>query len=672
MNKKDIENLNSKIAELEHILKERNDYIDYLEKLTIAHSNEMLLVDKEREYADQTIKAYETLQKLSEHELKERDEIILAHQSLVRLSSIELMNKNSVLNNILELTKYLNTIIQEENLLRKTLANLISALSFERGILFLKNNKKLVPKTFIKVSKEELKEPYFRYSLSVIQEVLKNKKSSLVKNRKCPENNDTLISIVCVPIVSQYSVLGVIYTDVLGKHVSLTKKDIGIAEIFCAQASISLNNLLLYRMLKQQSITDRFTGLFNRKKLEIDLEAPGEKLLALLNIDGFSSINMAYGMEAGNFVLKTVADKLKTICAPSMQLYKLSGDEFVILSADKTITPFMLKTNIQNVLAGTTIRFKNIYINISLSMGIVQNEEKNLLHKADIALKRAKNLGHGYMFIYNEDYDLVNKYKESFYWVNKVKEALRNDRILPYFQGIRNNETLGMDLYECLVRIRDNGKVILPEFFLEPAKQVGLYNTISYCMIEKCFTYFRDKTAEFSINLSREDFSDSKLIEYIEHQLKTHNIDPRRVIFEVLEEFSLKSDTFAFQFVKNLKSLGVKIAIDDFGSEYSNFSRILSIETDYIKIAGAFIQHITHDENTYKIVKSITDFTHSINARVIAENVETQAIQDTITELGIDYSQGNLFSIPAPDVLTAGRISSGQGPQAPHHAARKS
>jgi diguanylate cyclase (GGDEF)-like protein len=672
MNKKDIENLNSKIAELEHILKERNDYIDYLEKLTIAHSNEMLLVDKEREYADQTIKAYETLQKLSEHELKERDEIILAHQSLVRLSSIELMNKNSVLNNILELTKYLNTIIQEENLLRKTLANLISALSFERGILFLKNNKKLVPKTFIKVSKEELKEPYFRYSLSVIQEVLKSKKSSLVKNRKCPENNDTLISIVCVPIVSQYSVLGVIYTDVLGKHVSLTKKDIGIAEIFCAQASISLNNLLLYRMLKQQSITDRFTGLFNRKKLEIDLEAPGEKLLALLNIDGFSSINMAYGMEAGNFVLKTVADKLKTICAPSMQLYKLSGDEFVILSADKTITPFMLKTNIQNVLAGTTIRFKNIYINISLSMGIVQNEEKNLLHKADIALKRAKNLGHGYMFIYNEDYDLVNKYKESFYWVNKVKEALRNDRILPYFQGIRNNETLGMDLYECLVRIRDNGKVILPEFFLEPAKQVGLYNTISYCMIEKCFTYFRDKTAEFSINLSREDFSDSKLIEYIEHQLKTHNIDPRRVIFEVLEEFSLKSDTFAFQFVKNLKSLGVKIAIDDFGSEYSNFSRILSIETDYIKIAGAFIQHITHDENTYKIVKSITDFTHSINARVIAENVETQAIQDTITELGIDYSQGNLFSIPAPEVLTAGRISSGQGPQAPHHAARKS
>jgi diguanylate cyclase (GGDEF)-like protein len=672
MNKKDIENLNSKIAELEHILKERNDYIDYLEKLTIAHSNEMLLVDKEREYADQTIKAYETLQKLSEHELKERDEIILAHQSLVRLSSIELMNKNSVLNNILELTKYLNTIIQEENLLRKTLANLISALSFERGILFLKNNKKLVPKTFIKVSKEELKEPYFRYSLSVIQEVLKNKKSSLVKNRKCPENNDTLISIVCVPIVSQYSVLGVIYTDVLGKHVSLTKKDIGIAEIFCAQASISLNNLLLYRMLKQQSITDRFTGLFNRKKLEIDLEAPGEKLLALLNIDGFSSINMAYGMEAGNFVLKTVADKLKTICAPSMQLYKLSGDEFVILSADKTITPFMLKTNIQNVLAGTTIRFKNIYINISLSMGIVQNEEKNLLHKADIALKRAKNLGHGYMFIYNEDYDLVNKYKESFYWVNKVKEALRNDRILPYFQGIRNNETLGMDLYECLVRIRDNGKVILPEFFLEPAKQVGLYNTISYCMIEKCFTYFRDKTAEFSINLSREDFSDSKLIEYIEHQLKTHNIDPRRVIFEVLEEFSLKSDTFAFQFVKNLKSLGVKIAIDDFGSEYSNFSRILSIETDYIKIAGAFIKHITHDENTYKIVKSITDFTHSINARVIAENVETQAIQDTITELGIDYSQGNLFSIPAPDVLTAGRLSSGQGPQAPHHAARKS
>jgi len=671
MSKKEIESLQEKINELEQTLRKRNEYIDYLEKLTIAHSNEKLLIDREREYADQTIRAYETLQKLSEQELKERDEIIIAHQSLVNLSSNELMNKNAVLTNILELAKYLNTIIQEENLLRKTLDNLIKALNFERGILFLKSNKKLIPKTFIKIQKEALKEEYFQYSLSIIQEVLKSKKSMLIKNKKCNTESGDLISIVCVPIISQYSVLGVIYTDVLGKHVSLTRKDISIAEIFCTQASISLNNLILYRMLKQQSITDRFTGLSNRKKLEIDLETPGPKLLALLNIDGFSSINMAYGMEAGNFVLKTVADKLKAICLPDMQLYKLSGDEFVILSAKEGITPFMLKTNIQNVLASGTIKFKNIMINISLSMGIVQNEEKDLLHKADIALKRAKNMGHGYMFIYNEDSDLVNKYKESFYWVNKVKEALRNDHIVPFFQGIRNNTAKSIDLYECLVRIQEDGKVILPKLFLEPAKQVGLYNAVSYCMIDKCFTYFRDKTSEFSINLSREDFSDNKLLEYIEHQLTTHNIEPQRVIFEVLEEFSLKSDTFAFEFVKNLKSLGVKIAIDDFGSEYSNFSRILSIETDYIKIAGAFIQHITHDENTYKIVKAIADFTHSIGAKVIAEHVESREIQETIMELGIDYSQGNLFSAPAAEVPRNGHTSSRPVHQAPHHAAQK-
>ncbi len=657
MSKKEIADLKQKISGLEQLLKERSNYIDYLEKLTIAHSNEILVLDKEREYADQTVKAYETLQKLSEQELKERDEMIGAHQSLIKLSSTELLNKNAVLNNILELAKYLNTIIQEENLLRKTLVNLIKALNFERGILFLKNNKKLLPKTFIKINKEELKKEYFQFSLSVIHDVLKTKKSVLIKNKKSQHNSNSLISIVCVPIVSQYTVLGVIYTDVLGKHVSLTKKDISIAEIFCTQASISLNNLILYRMLKQQSITDRFTGLSNRKKLEIDLEAPGPKLLALLNIDAFSSINMAYGMEAGNYVLKMVAKKLKEIYTPAMQLYKLSGDEFVILSTDKNITPFILKTTIQNVLSSTTIKFKNIYINISLSMGIVQNEDKNLLHKADMALKRAKNLGHGYMFIYNEDYDLINKYKESFFWVNKLKQAIRNDQMLPYFQGIRNNSTQITDLYECLVRIIDNGKVIEPKNFLESAKQVGLYNTVSYCMIDKCFTYFKDKHVEFSINLSREDFSDNKLIEYIEHKLKTHNIDPQRVIFEVLEEFSLKTDTFSFQFVKNLKALGVKIAIDDFGSEYSNFSRILSIETDYIKIAGAFIRRITHDENTYKIVKAITDFTHSINAKAIAEYVATQDIQEKILELGIDFSQGNLFSLPAPSIQSQAHIS---------------
>ena len=174
MSKKEIYDLKQKISELEQLVMKRNDYIDYLEKLNVSHSNEILALDKKKEYADQTIKAYETLQKLSEQELKERDEMISAHQSLLKLSSIELLHKNSVLNNILELAKYLNTIIQEENLLHKTLDNLIKALNFERGILFLKQNKKIIPKTFIKIDKLELQKEYFKFPLSVIQDVLKS------------------------------------------------------------------------------------------------------------------------------------------------------------------------------------------------------------------------------------------------------------------------------------------------------------------------------------------------------------------------------------------------------------------------------------------------------------------------------------------------------------------
>jgi diguanylate cyclase (GGDEF)-like protein len=378
----------------------------------------------------------------------------------------------------------------------------------------------------------------------------------------------------------------------------------------------------------------------------------GKKLLALINIDSFSSINTAYGLDAGNHVLKTVAQRLKLILPDKSMLYRLSGDEFVILSKDDIVTPHMLSTSITNILSGTPITYQNISINVSASIGLVQNEEHHLLRKADIALKMAKKRGHGYSELYQNEEDYINRYQQVFVWVNKVKEAVRQDHLLPYFQGIRNNRTGMMEKYECLVRLIDNGKVLNPRDFLGPAKQVGLYSAVSFCMIDKCFSYFQDKPFDFSLNLSFEDFSNVGLLSYIENKLHELKINPDRVIFEVLEEFSRKKDAYGFEFVRALKNMGVKIAIDDFGTEYSNFSRLLAIKPDYIKISGAFTKNILSDSQNYHVVKAITEFAHSIGTEVIAEYVYDQRIQEKILELNIEFSQGNLFSKPAPEVLT--------------------
>jgi diguanylate cyclase (GGDEF)-like protein len=634
-----IEDQEQEPADFRRLLKEKEDYIDYLEKLTVAQSNVLFLSDVERKNADKTIKAYEELQRLSENELKEKDTIIQAHENLVNLSSLELLHKNSIFHNILEINQYISTIIEEEVVLKKTIENLMKALGFDRGILLLRENGKILPKIHFNISVEETKGHAFDLSLRTINRVIKEKKSVLVKNEPLRNGGaPKLISILCLPLLAKDRLLGAIYTDSVGGECRFSERDLEVAEIFGTQALISINNVILYRMLKQESITDQFTGLPNRRQLEINAEMSGKKLLALVNIDSFSSINMAYGLEAGNQVLRAIATRLKMILPEKSALYRLSGDEFVILSKDDTMTPHMLASNITNALSGTPISFEGISINVSVSIGLVQNEDKNLLRKADIALKLAKKRGHGYYELYRTEEDLV-------------KEAVRDDRLLPYFQGIRNNKTGNIDKYECLVRLIDEGEVLNPRKFLGPAKQVGIYSSISFVMIDKCFQFFKDKPYDFSLNLSYEDFSNVGLVSYIEHQLHELRIDPGRVIFEVLEEFSRKRDNLAFEFIKALKNLGVKIAIDDFGSEYSNFSRLLSIQADYIKISGAFIKNILTDTQNFKIVKAITEFSHSIGTEVIAEYVCHEDIQKKVVELNIDHSQGNLFSHPAPDLI---------------------
>lgn len=648
MSQQDIE---KSLRDYKEQIKDKDKYIDYLEKVIIAQFNTLLLSDKERRDADQTIQAYEMLQKLTEAEIKDRDSVIKAHENLMTLSSRELIQKDLILKSILETNQYICTIIEENAILQKTLSNLIKSFNFKRGILLLKKKDEFVEEILDNINIMETKKSYFQFSREQIASVEKSKRSVVVKNKEITiEGKKSIISIVCLPLIYQDDFLGIIYIDCIGEHIFISPYDIETAHIFGTQAAISLNSVLLYRKLKEQSIVDKLTGLPNRKKLEIDLETPGPKTLALLNIDGFSTINMAYGMDAGNHVLLTLVNRINDILPPETDLFRLSADEFVVLSRNMDFTPSLIKTSIKNHIINSVIEYSGIHINISLSIGIVYKEEKNLLRKADIALKSARKKGRGYMMVYDESYSEIKKYKEVFYWVNKVKTAVRLDKMVPYFQGIHNNKTGKYDLYECLVRIIDHGKIISPRKFLEPAKQIGLYSTVSYCMIDKTFQYFEGKNIVFSINLSQEDFVDDKLIDYIGYKLHKHRHNPPNIIFEVIEDFSLKNITYSLEFINKLRLLGVGIAIDDFGTEFSNFSRLLSINADYIKIDGDFIKNIVNDGNSYKIARSITNFSHSIGAKVIAEYVESAEIQKKVIELGIDYSQGNYLCEPVKDI----------------------
>ena len=192
-------------------------------------------------------------------------------------------------------------------------------------------------------------------------------------------------------------------------------------------------------------------------------------------------------------------------------------------------------------------------------------------------------------------------------------------------------------------------KIISPVEFLNVAKLTGMTNKITKIMIDKSFKFFSTKSEkEFSINITEDDLRDGYLSDFLHQKLKQDNISPNRVVIEVLEGISANYKSGNIEQLIELKRNGLKIAIDDFGAQNSNFERVHKLDIDFIKIDGSFIKNIATDPISYKVTKTITDFSKSIGAKIIAEHVHNLETLNIIKKLGIDYSQGFYLSEPLP------------------------
>ena len=235
---------------------------------------------------------------------------------------------------------------------------------------------------------------------------------------------------------------------------------------------------------------------------------------------------------------------------------------------------------------------------------------------------------------------------------NCIYHAFENDLFVPYFQGIYNNEQNQITKYEALVRIKgDNGKIISPFEFLDVAKLSGLLPQLTRRMIEKTFAFMEDKSCDFSINITEDDLNSHYLLEFLQEKAKEYNIVPYRVTIEILEGISAKGQKNNIAQLKELKRHGYKLAIDDFGAEYSNFERVLALDVDYLKIDARYIKNIDKDKKSYEIVKAIVNFASNMYISTIAEFVHNEAVQKIVKELGITYSQGYYFSEPDDKLL---------------------
>jgi len=401
------------------------------------------------------------------------------------------------------------------------------------------------------------------------------------------------------------------------------------------------------RELESNIITDELTKLYNKTKLNLELAKNTPHHIILINLDNFDHINSTYGYNVGDTVLKKCAEFLKLYKPLGAELFRLAGDEFVYLlnvGADFDIAMFV--ETLQYSLRNEDFVVQDIEIHLSASVGIAGGVGAQSLADAHIAMKEIRESGKSRYQFYNPNSELQTKQKNNIEWMRKVKIALEKDTIIPYFQPIVNNDTGKIEKYECLARIIEDNRIITPNHFIEPARLVGMLPTITRTMLKKSFETFSLRNEEFSINICEHDLKEGYLPSFLEELLKRYSINPNRVVVEVLENISAHGSEEALDQLKEIKRLGVKIALDDFGSEKSNFYRLQELNVDYIKIDGSFIKNITSNQNCYQISKTITQMAKGLNAKTIAEFVCNEDIQHTVLELGIDYSQGYFFGKP--------------------------
>lgn len=390
--------------------------------------------------------------------------------------------------------------------------------------------------------------------------------------------------------------------------------------------------------------TDTLTGLPNRNALYQDIKKLSYPVVAIFDIDSFKSINDIYGIETGNIILQTFAKYLKDRQNEmGGKFYRTGSDDFVFLKevTDKENCLKKIK-NLISQINNEKIYLENydvdIFIDVTVGVAFGKN---NLLEKADMALKKALDKRISY-YTLEDDETIQNEYKNYIEWIKILKNSISNKYIAPFFQPIvdRNGE---IQSYEALIRIKDANTIYFPREFLEIAQKAKLYPSLAKIMIEESFKAAEEHKKTVGVNLSYLDIASTEMIEFIANRLNNYDIGSN-IIFEITEDESIKDFKKVYRFISKVKSLGAKIAIDDFGSGYSNFIYLLKLQPDFIKIDGSIIKEIDKDKGALTIAKNIAEFSKELGIKTVAEYIHSKEVFEIAKSLGIEKFQGFYFS----------------------------
>ena len=388
------------------------------------------------------------------------------------------------------------------------------------------------------------------------------------------------------------------------------------------------------------------TNIYNRNKFLEEVKEE-DKIIVLINIDKFKEINFYFGQEIADRLIIEMANRLKKLKREfNFRLFHIDIDEFALLF-DHNLTKEELISKVEDIIKYIEKPYIIDENEILIKVRVGISFDKKDYIRADIALDMAKELKKD--IVLGQEVLKEEKYKNNLEWLKKIKHALENDNIIPYYQPIVDKDK-NIIKYEALVRLIDeNGKAISPFFFLDIAKKSRLYLDITKIVIKKAIEQINKHNIGISINITLEDIESSEMRKFILEEINLLK-DKSKITFEIVESEDVRENETIKEFLRLLKEKGCSIYIDDFGSGYSNFDYILKLYPDGVKIDGSLIKNILEDKNSKVIVKTVVSFAKGMKIKTVAEFVENEEIFNVLKEMGIDYFQGYYFSHPKPTI----------------------
>ncbi|MGV6825968.1 MAG: EAL domain-containing protein [bacterium] len=433
----------------------------------------------------------------------------------------------------------------------------------------------------------------------------------------------------------------------------------------------------LARQLSDRAKLDTLTGFYNREYFEtlVDQalgdarEAHDQHALFYIDLDQFKVINETHGFVAGDGLIRSIAEMLTNILPEQAQLARLGSDEFGVLIQDcNSAEAEEIGEKLVSYISNYPFIWDQKELSVKASVGCLYiNKDSDstlqLLANAGMACMAAKEMGGGRLHFYQPDDINMARRMNELRWVEKVKIALQEDQFELYYQPMIPLDCTREDrpLFEILLRYRSNaGDLVGPGRFLPAAEKHHLMPEIDRWVVSSLLNACQYDASNFgrvfnsnqdfivSINLSGQSIGDSTFHEFIEEQFRKHDVDPSKFCFEITETAAISSLGQAHKFIQQMRSLGCKFALDDFGSGMSSFSYLKKLPVDYLKIDGSYVKDIAKIPADYELVKAVNQIGKVLNIHTVAEFVEDEETANLLAEMGVDYAQGYFYAIPNP------------------------